>query len=95
MTSNIFIGVFAALLVFGLPGAIPHETLPVAPSKEAKTDEKPVMLGDQILFQLATETEGFAQAKRVRDVSKRIKRIADSPRFNVDLITTNDSKAPI
>ena len=94
MISKIIIGIFAALLV-GAPGAFPQETLPVAASREAKAADKPVILGEQTLFHLTTEAEGLTIAKRAREVSKRIKRIADSPTFKVDAITTNDLKTPM
>jgi len=95
MILKVFMGLCAALLVFGVPGAFAQDSLPAAPSKEAKTDEKPVMLGDQVLFHLTTDAEGLTIAKRAREVSKRIKRIADSPTFKVDTITTNDLKTPM
>ena len=49
MISKAFMCIYAALLVFGLPGAFPQEAPPAVPSKEAKSADKPVMLGDKIL----------------------------------------------
>jgi len=95
MKLKAFMGLCMALLVFIVPGAFSQEALPTVPAKEAKSADKPVMLGDKILFHLATEAEGFTQAKRARDVSKRITIIADSTRYAVDSITTNDFKAPM
>jgi len=95
MILKAFVCIFAALLFFGLPGAFPQEALPTPPSKEAKSAEKPVMLGDRVLFHLVTEAEGFIQAKRASDVTKRIKKIAESARFPAGSIKTDDFSAPM
>ena len=71
------------------------DALPNEPAKETKTADKPVMLGDKILFYLATKAEGRKLAKRAEEVSERIKKIADSPRFKVDSIRTRDLNEPI
>ena len=95
MILKTFIGLCTALVVFGIPGAFPQEAPPAVPAKDAKTADKPVMLGDQVLFHLATEAEGITQAKRSIEVSNRIKKIADSTRVSVDSITTSDFNTPM
>ena len=95
MILKAFIGIYTALLFFGLPGAFPQEALPKVPSKETKSTDKPVILGDKILFHLATEAEGRTLAKRAEVVSERIKKIADSTRLKVDSIRTSDFNAPM
>jgi hypothetical protein len=65
------------------------------PSKETKSTDKPVILGDKILFHLATEAEGRTLAKRAEVVSERIKKTADSTRFIVDSIRTSDFNEPM
>ena len=95
MILKAFIGIYTALLFFGVPGAFPQESQPNVPSKEAKSTDKPVILGDKVLFHLATEAEGLTLAKRAEVVSERIKKIADSPRFKVDSIRTNDFNEPM
>ncbi|MCJ7542798.1 MAG: mechanosensitive ion channel family protein [Desulfobacterales bacterium] len=95
MRLKAFIGIYIALLIFGVPGVFSQENLPKVPSKETKTADKPVIFGDKILFYLATEAEGHILAKRAEEVSKRIKKIADSTRFTVDSIKTNDFNAPM
>ena len=95
MILRAFACIFTALLFFGVPGAFPQDALPNEPAKETKTADKPVMLGDKILFYLATEAEGQKLAKRAEVVSERIKKIADSPRFKVDSIRIRDLNEPI
>jgi small-conductance mechanosensitive channel len=95
MISRAFACIFTALLFFGVPGAFPQDALPNEPSKETKTADKPVMLGNKILFYLATEAEGRKLAKRAEEGSERIKKIADSIRFEVDSIRTRDLNEPI
>ena len=95
MILKTFMGIYAALLVFGVPSAFSQETLPAIPSTEAKTAFKPVILDNKILFHLATEAEGLTAAKRAKEVSKRIKKMADTSRFKVDSIAINDFKAPM
>jgi small-conductance mechanosensitive channel len=95
MILKAFIGIHMALLFFNLPGAFPQEFQPSVPSKETKSTDKPVILGDKILFHLATETEGRTLAKRAEVVSERIKKIADSTRLKVDSIRTVDFNAPM
>jgi small-conductance mechanosensitive channel len=88
--------IFTALLFFGIPGAFPQDALPNESSKETKTaNEQPVILGDKILFYLPTESEEIKDTKRAEDVSKRIKKIADSTRVKVDSIRTRDLNEPI
>jgi hypothetical protein len=74
MILKAFIGIHMALLFFNLPSAFPQEFQPSVPSKETKSTDKPVILGDKILFHLATETEGRTLAKRAEVVSERIKK---------------------
>ncbi len=95
MILKALIGIYTALLFFGVPGAFPQEAPPNVPSKETKSTDKPVILGDQILFYLATEAEGRTLAKRAEEVSERIKKIADSTRFKLDSIRTSDFNEPL
>ena len=96
MISRAFACICAALLFFGVPGAFPQDAQPKEPSTETKAaNEQPVLLGDKILFYLATEAEGQKLEKRAEVVSERIKKIADSPRFKVDSIGTKDLNEPI
>ena len=95
MIFRAFACVFTALLFFGVPGALPQDDLPEAPPKETKTAEKPVILGDKILFYLPTKSEEITLEKRAEVVSERIKTIADSTGVKVDSITTRDFKSPI
>jgi small-conductance mechanosensitive channel len=77
------------------PNLVPPSALPNAPSKETKAVEKPVMLGDKILFYISTEVEGLTLGKRAEEISERIKKIADSTRFKVDSIKINDFNRPM
>ncbi|MDH3875692.1 MAG: hypothetical protein OET07_16245, partial [Desulfobacteraceae bacterium] len=96
MILRAFACIFTALLFFGVPGAFPQDAQPKEPSTETKAaNEQPVLLGDKILFYLATEAEGRKLEKRAEVVSERIKKIADSPRFKVDSIRTRDLNEPI
>jgi len=95
MILRVFIGIYSAFLFFSVPAAFPQETLPKVPSKETKAAEKPVMLGDKILFYLSTEVEGFTLEKRTEEISARIKKIADSTRVKVDSIKTTDFNGPM
>jgi small-conductance mechanosensitive channel len=96
MILKTFIGIYTALLFFGVPGAFPQDAQPKELSKETKTaNEQPVILGDKILFYIPTESEEIKVAKRAEDISKRIKTIADSTRVKVDSITTVDLKSPM
>ena len=91
MISRAFACICAALLFFGVPGAFPQDAQSKEPSTETKAaNEQPVLLGDKILFYLATEAEGRKLEKRAEEVSERIKNIADSTRFEVDSIRTRD-----
>jgi len=83
------------LLLGGVPGAFSQDAPPTAPSTETKIVEKPVMLGDKVLFHLATEAEGLAQANRAEESSRRIRKMADSATFGVDAIKTQDYKGPM
>jgi hypothetical protein len=58
MILRVFACIFTALLFFGVPGAFPQDAQPNEPSKETKTADKPVILGDKVLFYLSTEAEG-------------------------------------
>jgi small-conductance mechanosensitive channel len=96
MISRAFVCICAALLFFGVPGAFPQDAQLKEPSTETKAgNEQPVLLGDKILFYLATEAEGRKLEKRAEEVSERIKNIADSTRFEVDSIRTRDLNKPI
>ena len=95
MILKAFIGLCTALLFFGVPGAFPQDAQSTVPSKETKTVDKPVMLGGKILFHLATDAEGLAQANRAEESSKCIKKIADATTFAVDSIRTSDFNAPM
>ena len=59
MKVKVFMVLCVSLLIFGAPVAFPQEEQPAAPSKETKTLEKPVMLGNQTLFNISSEIEGF------------------------------------
>ena len=95
MILRAFIAIYTALLFFGAPCVFPQETLPKVPSTETKAVERPVMLGDKILFYLTTEAEGHIIRRRAKEISKRIKKIADSTRFKVDSIKIDDFNGPI
>ena len=96
MILRAFTCIFAALLIFGVPGTFSQDTLPKEPSKEIKTDgEQPVILGDKTLFYIPTKSEGITLAKRAEEISERIKTIADSIGVKVDTITTVDLKSPM
>jgi len=95
MILKAFIGIYTALLFFSVPVVFPQEALPKVPSKETKAAEKPVMLGDKILFYLSTEVEGVTLEKRTIEVAARIKKIADSTKFKVNSIETTDFKGPM
>ncbi len=95
MILRAFIGIYTALLFFSVPVVFPQETQPKVPSKETKSVEKPVMLGDKTLFYITTAAEGITLEKRAEEISERIKNIADSTRFKVDSIKTDDFKGPM
>jgi small-conductance mechanosensitive channel len=95
MILRAFACIFTALLFFGVPGAFPQDALPNESSKEIKTADKPVILGNKTLFYLSTEHEEMKLAKRAEEVSERIKNIADSTRFTIDSIRTIDFKGPL
>ncbi len=98
MISKIFMTAMTFLLIMGTPGAFSKDTEsagPSAPDTAAPSMEKPVMLGDKVLFQLATEVEGLTLEKRAKLASKRIKNVADAYRFKTDSIETTDFKAPL
>ena len=96
MILKAFIGLYTVLLFFGVPGAFPQDAQPKEPSTETKAgNEQPVLLGDKILFYLATEAEGRKLEKRAEVVSERIKKIADSTSFKADSIRTRDLNEPI
>jgi len=90
-----FIGIYTALLFLSVPGVFPQEAQPKIPSKESKAAEKPVMLGDKILYYLSTEVEGLTLERRAEEISERIKKIADSTRIEVDSIKINDFNGPM
>ena len=70
------------LLLAGGPSVVPAQEVSTAGSaKEGQPPEKPVMLDDQVLFYIATEAEGYSMGKRAKEISKRIKKIADAPQF--------------
>ena len=95
MKVKVFMVLCVSLLIFGAPVAFPQEEQPAAPSKETKALEKPVMLGNQTLFNISSEIEGFTAAKRAREISKRITKIADSTRFSIESLTTSDFNSPL
>ena len=96
MILRAFACIFTALLFFGVPGTFPQDAQPKGSSTETKAaNEQPVILGDKILFYLPTEAEGIKVTKRAEDISKRIKKIADSTRVKVDSITTINLKSPM
>ena len=95
MILRVFIGIYTALLFFGVPGVFPQETQPKVPPKETKAVGKPVMLDDKILFYIPTEAEGLTLEKRAEQLSERIKNIADSTRFKVDSIKITDFNGPM
>jgi hypothetical protein len=90
-----FIWLCMALLIGGAPGALSQDVPTTAESKETKTIDKPVMLGDKVLYHLATEADGLTQTDRAGESSKRIKKIADSTTFSVDSIRTRDFHGPM
>jgi len=90
-----FMWLCMALLIGGVPGALSQDAPPAAPSKETETVDKPVMLGDKVLFHLTTEAEGITQVSRAKESSKRIKKFADSATGAADSIRTLDFNAPI
>ena len=95
MVLKAFIGIFTVLLIGGVPGAFPQDAQSTVSSQETKTIDKPVMLGEKVLFYLATEAEGLTHANRAMVSSKRVKRIADATTFAVDSIQTSDFNAPM
>ncbi|MGW8325743.1 MAG: hypothetical protein ACWGNI_08535, partial [Desulfobacterales bacterium] len=95
MILRVLIGIYTALLFFSVPAVFPQEAQPKVPFKETKAAEKPVMLGDKILFYLTTEAEGHINLKRAEEVSERIKKVADSTRFKVDSIKIHDFNGPM
>jgi len=95
MILRMFIGIYTALLFLSVPGVFPQEAQPKIPSKESKAAEKPVMLGDKILFYVSTEVEGLTLERRAEEISERIKKIADSTRIEVDSIKINDFNGPM
>jgi hypothetical protein len=95
MILRVFIGIYTALLFFSVSAVFPQDAPPKVPTKETKAVEKPVMLGDKILFYISTEVEGLTLEKRAEEISERIKKIADSTRFKVDSIKITDFNRPM
>mgnify|MGYP000311335754 CR=1 FL=1 len=95
MNFKVFVVFFSLLLAGGPPIVLAQDAQPAGAVGEALLPEKPVMLGDQVLFHLTTEAEGLSLAKRSNDISQRLQKIADSPRFKIDAITTTDFNNPL
>ena len=95
MNFKVFVVFFSLLMAGGPTVVLAQDARPAGAVGEALVPEKPVMLGDQVLFHLTTEAEGLSLAKRSKDISKRLQKIADSPRFKIDAITTTDFNSPI
>jgi small-conductance mechanosensitive channel len=89
------IGLGLTLLIFGVPGTFPQEGPANVRAEETSTAEQPVIFNDKVLFHLATTAEGHELQKRAEEVSKRVKVIADAPRFSVDSIATKDFNGPM
>lgn len=72
MLMKIFTMILTSMLILGASAAFCKEAVPPVSSPETKTTVKPVMLGDRVLFHIATEAGGLIQAKRAAELSKRL-----------------------
>lgn len=104
MTFKALTIIFLLLIAGGVPVVWAQDTTssdtaqedpPADSAQEAEVFEKPVMLDDQVLFHVATKAGGYLVEKRAKEISKRIKTIADAPQFKVDAVTSNDFNGPL
>ncbi len=91
--------VFFALLVFlvflGAPDCPAQESTTPSESHTNAPQGYPVMLGNQILFTITQEVEGYLPEDRANGMSERIKRIADDLSVPISAVKTFSFDIPI
>jgi small-conductance mechanosensitive channel len=83
------------LLAISGPATFAQTKSPPPKPKEDKSPAYPVMLGDQIIFYMKAEVPGLNPKERARNVSERIKAVAEDPTIPIDSLSTSDFRVPL
>jgi len=85
------------LMLFGSPFSIAQESKAPAKTEKAPPSPSPVVLGDQILFNVPEELgyKGLTQEGRAKGISEKIKSIAEDVSIPVDSLAIRNFQKPM
>lgn len=97
MFQSIVLIFWIMLMLFGSPFSIAQESKAPAKAEKASPSASPVVLGDQILFNVPEELgyKGLTQEGRAKGISEKIKSIAEDVSIPVDSLAIRNFQKPM
>jgi small-conductance mechanosensitive channel len=93
--SKVFLVLLVIVVLLGAPVCRAQDGNTTTQSPTVSPQGYPVVLGNQTLFFITQEVEGYSPEQRANGMSERITRIADDPGFPINTVNTFSFDIPI
>ena len=93
--SRVFFALMVILVFLGAPICPAQDDNITTQSQTVAPQGYPVVLGNQTLFTITQEVEGYSPEQRANGMSERITRIADDPGFPISAVNTFSFDIPL